>query len=676
MTSFSFLHSTVVATIELEERTDVPRPDVDLVETTNSRHRADIQGLRGIAVLLVVLFHVEMPGFSGGFVGVDVFFVISGFVIGRSMLRELDQTGTIRLGAFWIRRARRLVPAFFAMMLTTLLASIFLLQLGAVQQNATRTALAGTFSAANLFLNASADDYFGADQESNPYLHLWSLGVEEQFYLVLPLLVIAAVLLGPRTRWPNRTILTATLGALSFASLVWGQRLIDQFEQAESFYLPTSRFWEMAAGVLLALAPPLVRSHHVAAVASIATLGLTVLAYSKLTEFPGFAAIPVVVATAVIIAAAPTTRWLEDASSQPWLIWIGDRSYGWYLWHWPLIVMARQTFGPSLHIAVLAATSALIPTALSYRLIERPVLTRRAIFTPRRVAFGAPAFVVALAVVASVVNVGANEHWGRDLPVLEPDGIAYTSGCHTGSVADRTSCTFEPSGASLGTVVLAGDSHAASLADGVIAAGNRLGYTVVVSSDNICPFVDIRTSQRCQDRRSSDDEMISEVDAVAVLMAHSSVAYPSRAEGNRPIVRDADNDFVTDRAVVDAMWAEAISTTRSRLDDLGVELISIDTVPAFTGEITMPTLLTGAPSTLTLSRHAHDTRQSMVVDREHDELSPGRWIDPAAVLCTNVCTTATADGSLLYFDATHLSRAGSLRLTDHLVDELQRILTP
>ncbi len=658
----------------LAPRAATNEPDLSSERVAEPGHRLDIQGLRGIAVLIVVLYHVGVPGFDGGFVGVDIFFVISGFVIGKSLLREIDRTGTIRLRSFWVRRARRLIPAFAVMMLTTLALGTFLLELGQVQQSATDTALAGTFSAANLQLERAAGGYFASALELNPYLHLWSLGVEEQFYLVLPLLVIAGVAAQRQTRWSTRTVLTGSLCALSLLSLTSAERLIRAFDQESAFFSPVSRFWEMGAGVLLALVPLSVRRSQMIAMASVSVLAVVVFTFSAATRFPGLLALPVVASAAGFIAAAPHVRWLQASLSHSWLTWIGNRSYGWYLWHWPLIVMARQTLGNGLAISIVAAACALIPTAISYWLIEQPVTRRTAVFTPRRIAVGAVASIAVVSAAATIAGIGAARTWGWTVFAGEPDGIAYTSGCHAASAPDIDSCTFKTDRTSEGTIVLAGDSHAASLADGVIKAGNNLGYDVAVFTQNLCPFIEVKTTDGCEQHRDNAMGMIRELEPVAVVVAHNSTAYRWLSESDRPAVRDADGELALQRAAVDVLWAEGLAATRARLDDLGAQLVSIDPVPIYAEEMTSPTLLRAQPTALHQERAAYESYRSTTAAIEHSLVAAGHWIDLSDVFCSDLqCRTDSPDGTPSYFDKSHLNRAGSLRGAAHIRSELKRI---
>ena len=340
--------------------------------------RPDIEGLRAVAVVVVVLFHIRIAGFSGGFVGVDVFFVLSGFLITRLLLREVATTGTISLRHFWARRARRLLPASSVVVVVTVIASQVLLAPIAQRPLATDAVAAGGF-VINFVFAGRLGDYFASQigQTPSPLLHFWSLAVEEQFYLFWPLALLA---LRRRPRRYRRlvTVMMIVVAVVSFVASVWMTRR----HPTGAFYLLPARMWELAVGGLLAvggvawrLVSPTARA--VAAWVGVAGVATAVMTFDGSVAFPGSAALLPVLGTALIVVsggsdAAPFApiALLRHRSLQ----WIGRRSYAIYLWHWPALVLADAKWGPlSLGQRFVAVGVALALAAASLRLVEDPV---------------------------------------------------------------------------------------------------------------------------------------------------------------------------------------------------------------------------------------------------------------------------------------------------------------
>ncbi len=340
--------------------------------------RPDIEGLRAVAVVVVVLFHARIAVFAGGFVGVDVFFVLSGFLITRLLLREVASTGTISLRRFWARRARRLLPASCVVVVATVLASQVLLSPIAQRPLAT-DAIAASGFVLNFVFASRLGDYFASQlgRTPSPLLHFWSLAVEEQFYLFWPL-----ALLGLRRR-PRRyrrlvTVMMIAVALVSFWACVWMTRA----HPTGAFYLLPARMWELAIGGLVAvggtawrLVSPTARA--VAAWIGVAGIATAVVTFDGSIAFPGTAALLPVLGTALIVVsggsdAAPFAPLV--VLRHPALQWIGRRSYAIYLWHWPALVLAEAKWGPlSLGQRFAAIGVALLLSAASLRLVEDPV---------------------------------------------------------------------------------------------------------------------------------------------------------------------------------------------------------------------------------------------------------------------------------------------------------------
>jgi peptidoglycan/LPS O-acetylase OafA/YrhL len=352
-----------------------------------SGFRPDIEGLRAVAVLAVVLFHADVPGVSGGFVGVDVFFVISGFLITRMLWREVSASGTVRLSHFYGARARRLLPASAAVGAVTLIASALLLpplEVGPV----IRDGIASALYVSNFWFIQQNVDYFGGQLPPSPFQHYWSLGVEEQFYLVWPALIIGTAWLIRRAR--RRTsaeatsskrpylVVLALVAALSFALSLAMTYLVPA---AAFFSLPT-RAWQLAVGGLVALTADAWRRlpPRAAAIFGWAGLGMILLAcnqFSSATMYPGAAALLPTLGAAIVIGAgcAATPQRCGRVLALPPMRAIGRVSYSWYLWHWPVLVLAPalvgHPFGLAGRLSAVLISAGL--AALTLRFVENPL---------------------------------------------------------------------------------------------------------------------------------------------------------------------------------------------------------------------------------------------------------------------------------------------------------------
>lgn len=328
------------------------------------RQREDIDGLRGVAVLAVVGYHAGLPGFDGGLGGVDVFFVISGFLI-AGIIIEAQQAGAFSLTGFWERRIRRIAPALLAMMAATTALAWLRLPPDDLKAYA-RSMLAALVSASNLWFWRQ-EDFFARAEGGNLLLHTWSLGVEEQFYLLLPLVMLA----GRRIASGRLRALLALAALASFLLCAWGAWRHPQ----ATFYLPVTRAWELLAGVLLAMSPTLRPGPTMARIigpAGLGLIGLAVLFIGRDAPLLGIAALVPCAGAALVIAAGPGGMAGRLLAIPP-LRGVGLISYSLYLWHVPVLAAARL-FGLAEGLATTAAALALsLGLAwLSWRFIERP----------------------------------------------------------------------------------------------------------------------------------------------------------------------------------------------------------------------------------------------------------------------------------------------------------------
>lgn len=491
--------------------------------------RDDIQGLRAIAVLIVVAYHAGMPFVPGGFVGVDLFFVLSGFLITQLLLREIAVTGTIDLREFWARRARRILPVSALVLATTMFAvRAFMspLEREAIGADVLWSAL---FSG-NWRFAQQQTDYLASDRDPSPVLHYWSLGVEEQFYLVWPvLLIVLAVVwrLSGRRTTVHAVVFGGAFAVLILVSLTYCIRTTAA-DQPYAFFGTPARAWQLAAGALTALAVPAILRWRPRTRAALGASGLVLfgLCVHLLDEsgsaglgYPSWLAIAPTLAGVLLITSgtgpyARLNRWL---ALRP-LTYVGDISFSLYLWHWPVLVVGMAALDvrtPEVRVVLVALALAL--SVASHHLVENPL--RRARGLLRRptlsLAVGAALVGTVLPVVAYASTTGTIDRVVVE-PVRTPNGqqsapvsqhvtpaledAAHDEGpykelgCHVGfgqtAIPVWDACTFAHRGADREVVVL-GDSISGAIAPGVIEAGERHGWAVTVWAKSRCPMADV-----------------------------------------------------------------------------------------------------------------------------------------------------------------------------------------
>ncbi|WP_153394924.1 acyltransferase family protein [Ornithinicoccus halotolerans] len=420
--------------------------------------RPDIEGLRAVAVLLVLAYHLGISAFSGGFAGVDVFFVISGFLITSHLLREVEATGRVRLARFYARRARRLLPAATVVLLATLAAGYLILPTVQHRELAIDVTLSAVY-VVNWGLAARSVDYLAEDSELSPLQHYWTLSVEEQFYLVVPVLLLAVGWFVVRRRGSRggsgaagepapdgpghavRPVATVVVGVLVLASLAWSV-VHTAASPATAYFVTTTRVWELGAGSLLACLLPVAerlgrRSCEMLAAAGAGLLVLTAFAVDTGTPWPGSAALLPVVGSFLVIAAGCAHRdtMVARALGVRPMVWVGGLSYAIYLWHWPLVVFADRLGGggPLTMVTVVVLTFTL--SVLSRRLVEDPVRFGPVFTGPswRALTLGATGMaasvLAATAVLQTIPSADQRPADARGAQVLQDDGdSAETTG--------------------------------------------------------------------------------------------------------------------------------------------------------------------------------------------------------------------------------------------------------
>ena len=500
-----------------------PRPRAS---ASGSRFRPDVEGLRALAVVSVLLYHAGVSTFSGGYVGVDVFFVISGYLITGLLLREMEQTGRVSLMGFYARRAKRLLPTLAVVLVTVSVLAWLLLP--PVRRAATYLdVVASGLYAVNWWLASQAVDYAAVSASVSPVQHIWSLAVEEQFYLVWPPLMLAATWWWRRRGRLSRPALAVALLVVSALSFRYCVHVTDS--QAGLAYFSTlARAWELGVGGVLAVATagwaPSRRASRVLWAAGLAAVLYAVVRFDDGTLFPGARAAVPVLGTAALIAAgaglAGTHAGPQRLLTLRPVRHVGRVSYTWYLWHWPLLVFAEAAWGSlSVPVAVAVVAAAYVPTVLTHRLVEEPF--RRSATLARvparalRLGLACTVLIVAPALVlrsatpmlptaAGTEVAGAKKLQGsaatqKSASALRPApakaaqdrGNMYFDCLRTHPQTRLGSCVYGDT-ASPTTVVLFGDSHAMQWAPAMTTVAQRRGWKLVGLAKAGCPPADVR----------------------------------------------------------------------------------------------------------------------------------------------------------------------------------------
>ena len=683
--------------------------------------RRDIQGLRALAVALVVAYHVRPEWVPGGFVGVDVFFVISGFLITRTLLAEAEADGRIVVPRFWARRIRRLLPAATTVIVVVLIGmTLFspIVQWPSILNQAMASAISGE----NWYLAFQSVDYLHAAESAGPLQHFWSLSVEEQFYIVWPFLLMGLALLGGARRQRAWRIGVLVLIAVFF---VWS--IVETALSPSTAYFSTAtRAWELLIGAALAcwggMLRPSTRVANGLLVGGIVLIGVSAFLLDNSWPFPSWVALIPTLGAASAIASglgATRTRWLVAPLEWRPVTYLGDISYSLYLWHWPVIVFLLLQFTPAPRLPLWAGAVAVVLSvalaALSTRFIEDPFRTGRFFHRGNTAPIGTlhlgrtflvGALLLALsfsATGAAALNYGRiaaqirvqtdprnfpgarvldphydPSQWNDVVVPPYPDPITlqtidrqFTPGCLTlvGST-DITQCDWgDPNGSKL--VVIVGDSHAAQWAPAYDELGKKYHWRVVLIGKQYCTLT---SSQRllsidpgpvytkCADWNRELQSFLPTLHPDLIVQGALAYGYPNW-------IPDAHSDY-------DAEMARGYAGAWTPLLDQGIPIVAMEETPQFTFN---PPQCLGTPG-----KSIDDCSQTLasilarqpsrIVLAAQDEPRVG-VIDPSPGMCPDGTCRPEIGNVLVYRDNTHLSAPFAISL-DWLLESRLRELQP
>ena len=610
---------------------------------------AQIQGLRALAAILVTLFHAKWV--SGGFIGVDIFYVISGFLITGLLLREIDRSGTINFKEFYSRRFKRLLPTSFFVLAITAVVSWMLIP-ATMRTSLGRDVIAASLYVSNYLFAWWQADYQNLDATPSPVIHYWSLAVEEQFYLVWPLLILLFFTLSKYLK--NRMVLTYLVATITLASFIFS---IYQTENSPiwAFYSLPTRAWELGLGALLVLVPPFKTRKFIGLIGFVLLI-ISAFLFNESTPFPGLnAALPVIGTVLLIATINSWPPFLNDVANSRISQWLGEISYPLYLWHWPLLVLPSTYFARPLEVyeRLLAIAATILLADLTHRFIEEPYRNKKIL--PLLV-YKKAAYVTGISVFMGAVIMSTNSDkidisgikGAVSLAQIKARPQIYDDGCHANYAQTKSGkCEYGKLDSDK-TMVLYGDSHAAQWFPALIEIANRSGYKLISLTKSACPSVEtVRRDQggfkmsRCVQWRENTIKRIQDIEPDVLIM--SSFQYFAQP----PQFNDRTQ-----------WWNEGQRKLLNQVKNSSPHLIYITDTPHPTRDI--PACLSN-----------YSITECNTSERSKNLSIPGfKVIDPNPWLCSNVCP-AVKDGVVAYRDASHISVDISLALIPRLTQALR-----
>ena len=599
-----------------------------------------IQGLRALAALLVTIFHARL--LPGGFIGVDIFYVISGFLITGLILREIESTGKLDLQSFYQRRIKRLLPTSVFVLFVTAIVGMFVLPV------ITRDALGRDLFAAATYISNYLfawweNDYQNLDATPSPFIHYWSLAVEEQFYVIWPVFILFL------SRYGKRAIFRG-IAVTTFLSL-----LLSIYQTQTSpiwaFYSLPTRAWELGFGALLLFVPETVWKNRFIPWFGVIGIAIACFRFDENTAFPGINALLPVVSTAVLIGSiAIWPRAFNDLSNNRISQWLGAISYPLYLWHWPALVLPSSALGRPLRIRerLFCIVLTIVLAHFTSKYIEQPIrhkkISGKKIYTffAATTAVSLIAGLVISSTSSSMITVKGTNYKFNLVDVMQKPAV-YSDNCHSNyGETESGECTYGDLNSAT-TIVLYGDSHAAQWFPALEQLANEKGFKLVSLTKSACPSVDVPRADQgayknihCEKWRENSVQRIKGIKPAAVILSsYQHFSPPSRFSD------------------VDKWWTDGQKRLLSSLIGSSDHLIYISDTPRPKRDI---------PNCLA----SRDVKSCNTTERTPVKVIRGfEIIDPAPWMCTKLCP-AIQDGYVVYRDASHISVAAALALKPQL----------
>ena len=647
-------------------------------------YRPDIDGLRAIAVLSVIIFHFYNSILPSGYVGVDIFFVISGFLITAIILKE-HEAGEFSFVKFYLRRIRRIFPALFTMLFVSFLSGFLILSSGDMLWLSKQFHYA-TLQISNLFFQRTVD-YFDENRTTNPLLHTWSLGVEEQFYILMPVLIITLFSFGKNKKLPLYALIF-----LSLASLFFSQYLVIT-NQKMAFYSLTSRFWELGAGCLAAFSNKKIissKNNNFLAFLGVALIA-TSLFVIKYSNFPGlFALLPCAGAVLIIISGKQNKTLITKFLSNRILVFIGKMSYSLYLWHFPILIFYKE-YTNQKTIGFLAATVLLliifIISYCSWRFVEKPFRKNYVFVKKSKFSFDLarhPFFVSALCIIffislnsVSKATHGFNFRFSSEQILQDKDLDQYAAfvkgkkcgvGKKSHTFPDVSECVVGSNQQNF-EVVLFGDSHAGHYSQSVVSWAERRGLSVMSFYLFSCPPLltkdhILNKNEKCWEYRQKILSILKEKTHIKyVFLGSSWFEHNEQKDDYKNLFRE---NFAETLKVINSLNKKVIIL--GRVPDFNVNYSETSPLKCIEKKLAplqkLLPLSTSSCSDIEISHLAKQQEFGNIMKNEVSKYKNASFFDPFPYFCDSQKCSAIKNNKLLYADQGHLNKNGAQYIAD------------
>jgi len=614
---------------------------------TRRERNPQIQALRALAAILVLVYHAKW--LDGGYIGVDIFYVISGFLITGILVRELDAKNSISLLSFYARRAKRLLPASFLVIVVTGIAGYILLP-ASMRESFGRDLIAASTYISNFLFALWENDYQNLNSTPSPFIHFWSLAVEEQFYLFWPFFILLLFRIG-RRRAVLYGVIVTLIGSFLFSLYLTERAPIW------AFYILPTRAWELAAGALLVFLPDLRRIRPVIALSSFIVVLTATYIFDEATPFPGTAALAPVVATVLLLASRSNWPPFLDAIARfRGTQWLGAISYPLYLWHWPVLVIPAIHLGQELTVVqtVLLLGLTVVLAGFTHKYVEGP-LREVAVsdFRALKLTALATTFSVAVGLItysqySNTISVADGTRYSlneiRSKPISNIDGCHIHRGQTVSPRCEYGDLTSEE------TIVLYGDSHAAQWLPALDIIGKKRGIKIVSLTKSACPSSEVVKElssqydvEDCQAFRNSSVARINKIKPLAVILT-----------GMQPITAPYSDESAR------SWWLAGEKKALNRIQ-------GATQFPIYLTDTPLPKV--DIPDCIVAGRGAECDTARPIDAEVAAGLIP---INPTPWLCADTCP-AIVDGIIAYRDKSHLTVAMSEHLSSQLEVSLARL---